>query len=259
MGRLKICVSSRCFFPKTAFTSSKEIVKLAKSLGYSQVEFHPTWSIFWEMLTRRKLSCQSEDISSFHVSWREDALPFGLGFFKRNFLTPVYWLFPPEPLGTKAIQKLEKIYQKPVVVHWPEDFVRFRSPLLELQWPLKLNLKQVEKAIRTKSIKGVVIDTYKLKGWLEDQKEKESMVLHRLFPYIGEVHFRFKQQKDLESLFGGRKTDTIRVMERLLKMDYQNQVVVEMGWPDVGSLKTLGSEGTKKVHQEIIRFLIKGS
>lgn len=72
---------------------------------------------------------------------------------------------------------------------------------------------------------------------------------------IGEVHFRFKQQKDLESLFGGRKTDTIRVMERLLKMGYQNQVVVEMGWPDVGSLKTLGSERTKKVHQEIIRFL----
>jgi len=256
MGRLKICVSDRCFFPKSAFMSSKSVVKLAKSLGYEQVEFHPTWAVWFEVLIRGRLNCQPDGISSFHISWREDGSYFGRGFFERISF-PAYHLFPPEPLGTKTLQKLEKKYKKPVVIHWPEDFARFKSPLLELQWPLKMNLRQVEKTIQKGDIKGVVIDTYKLASWAKDRREKEDMALKKLFPYIGEAHFRFRHQEDVQPLSGRKETKSVRVMRKLAKMGYKGRVVVEMGWPDPGSIEVLHQEGLKRVHQKIVKFLKK--
>lgn len=244
---MKICVSDRCFFPRSAFTSSKTIVELAKSLGYEQVEFHPTWAVWWETLMRGKLSCQSEDVSSFHISWREDGRNMGLGFFKSLF-NPDYRIFPPEILGTKVIQQLEKMYKKPVVVHWQEDFDRFKLPLLELHGPLGMNWQQIEVAIKRERIKGIVIDTGKFGGWLKLTGEKEDRVLPNLLPYIGEVHFRM-------GYVGGKEKESIRIMKKLVKMGYQGRVVSEMGWPDFGSIEVLHQEGLEKAHQRIVKFL----
>jgi hypothetical protein len=85
MSRLKICVSDRCFFPKSAVMSTQSIVALAKSFGYEQVEFYPTWAVWWETSTKGKLSCQLKDVSSFHINWREDRRNSGQGFLKRIF------------------------------------------------------------------------------------------------------------------------------------------------------------------------------
>jgi len=253
--KLKICVSDRCFFPKSAFMSSKAVVKLAKSLGYKQVEFHPTWAVWFEALTKGKLSCQSGDISSFHISWREDGRNMGFGFFKRNFLTPTYWIFPPESLGIKTLQRLERKHRKPVVIHWQEDFARFRSPLLELHGPLGMNRRQIEKEVRKGRIKGVLIDTDKFSDWLRGMGERENQSLRRLFPYIREVHFRFRYKEDVELLSGGRGTKSVELMKKLVEMGYKGKVIVEMGWPDPGSIEVLRQEGQDVVHQRIVEFL----
>lgn len=252
--KLKICVSDRCFFPKSAFESSKTIVKLAKSLGYESVEFHPTWAVWFEMTSKGKLSAETASISSFHVSWREDGKYFGLNPLRVLF-NPNYRVFPFGFLGIKTLQKLEEKYGKPVVVHWPEDFSRYKKSLLELQWPLKMNLKEVEKAIKEKQIAGVVIDTGKLIGWLKDQNEEEEKVLKTLLPHIGEVHFRFRSQDDVNLLSGRGETESARLMKRLVKMGYCGRVVVEMGWPEEGALEALRQEGLVKIHKRIVNFL----
>jgi len=254
MGRLKICVSDRCFFPKSAFMSSRAIVKLAKNLGYEQVEFHPTWAVWFEVLTKGKLSCQSGDISSFHISWREDGRNMGFGFLK-NLFNPDYRIFPPEILGTKALQQLEKRYKKPVVIHWQEDFERFKSPLLEIHGLLRMNRRQIEKEIKGGRIKGVVVDTDKFTDWLEETEENESQALGKFFPYVKEIHFRFRHKEDVDPLSGGKETKSARVVKKLAKMGYGGRVVIEMGWPDSGSIEVLRQEGLKKVHQRIVKFL----
>lgn len=254
MGRLKICASDRCFFPKSAFMSSKAVVELAKSLGYEQVEFHPTWAVWWETLIRGKLSCQAEDISSFHISWREDGQHDGLNSFQ-VFFNPNYRVFPFEPLGTKTLQKLGKKYQKPVVIHWREDVDRFKSPLLELHGPLEMNWQQIEKEIKKGNIEGVLVDTDKFSDWLKATGEKENQALRRLFSYIKEIHFRFRHKEDVEPLSGGKETKSARLARKIIEMGYQGRVVVEMGWPDFGSIEVLRQEGLEKVHQEIVKFL----
>lgn len=251
---MKICVSDRCFFPLSAFINSKKTVKLAKNLGYRQVEFHPTWVVWLEALLKGKLGCRSEDISSFHISWREDGIQSGFGFFKRNFLIPAFRLFPPEPWGTKSLQKLEKKYKKPVVVHWRQDFNKFKSPLLELHGLLEMNWSQIEKEITRERIKGIVIDTDKFSDWIK-QTGEDDQVLSRLFPYITEVHFRFRHKEDIDPISGRKETKSSLVMKRLLKMGYKGRVVVEMGWPDIGSIEVLKKQGLKKIHEQIVKFL----
>jgi hypothetical protein len=255
MSKLKICVSDRCFFPKSALMNSKSIVALAKSLGYEQVEFHPTWAVWWETLTKGKLSCRSRDISSFHINWREDRRNTGQGFIRRNFLNTWSWPFVFESMGIWALQKLEKKYRKPVVVHWPEDFDRYRYPIVELQSFLGLNLKRIEDKLKKGEIKGVLIDTDKFTGWLKAEGERENHVLRRLFPYIKEIHFRFGHKEDLDPRSVGKKTKSARVMKKLVEMGYKGRVVVEMGWPDSGSIEVLQKLGLKKTHQKIISFL----
>jgi len=253
--KLKICVSDRCFFPKSAVMSSKAIVKLAKSLGYEQVEFHPTWAVWWETLIHGKLICSTGDISSFHINWREDRRNRGMSFLKGNFLVKHSWPFVFESMGIWALKKLEKEYQKPVVVHWPEDFNRYRYPIVELQSFLGLNLKKIEKALKKGELKGVLIDTDKFTGWLEAEKEKENQSLKRLFPFIKEVHFRFGYRENLDLASKGRKTKSAKVMRKLVEMGYQGRVVVEMGWPDPGSIEVLQKLGLKETHRRIINFL----
>ncbi len=252
--KLKICVSDRCFFPKSAFMSSKAVVELAKSLGYEGVEFHSTWAVWWEILMKGKLSCQSEDISSFHISWREDGKYLGLNSFKA-FFNPDYRVFPFEPLGTNTLQKLEKKYQKPVVIHWREDFVKFKSPILELNGFLDMNCRQTEKEIKRGRIKGVVVDTDKFTDWLKSAEERENQALRRLFPYIKEIHFRFGYKEDLNPRSVGKKTKSARVVKKLVEMGYKGRVVVEMGWPEPGSVETLKNLGLKEVHRRIVKFL----
>lgn len=252
--KLKICVSDRCFFPKSGFMSSKAVVELAKSLGYKQVEFHPTWAVWWEVLMRGKLNCQPEDISSFHISWREDGRNVGLGFFN-NLFNPDYRVFPPEILGTKVIQQLEKMYKKPVVTHWQEDFIKFKSPILELNAFFGMNRAQIEKEIKRGRVKGVAIDTDKFTDWLEEVGEKENETLARFFPYVKEIHFRFGYKEDFKLLSSGRETKSARVVKKLVKRGYKGRVVVEMGWPEPGSIKVLRREGLEKVHRSIIEFL----
>lgn len=253
--KLKICVSDRCFFPKSAFTSSRAIAKLAKSLGYEQVEFHPTWVVWFEALVKGELNCQSSDISSFHISWREDGRYYWQGTWLKKVIYPAYNIFPFEPLGTKTLQKLEKKYKKPVVIHWQEDFDRFESPILELHGPLGMNFQQIEKAIKKRKIKGMVVDTDKFGDWLEKTGEEENQALQKLFPYIKEIHFRFRHKEDIQPLSGGKETKSARVMKKLVKMGYKGRVVVEMGWPDPGSIEVLRQEGLEKVHQGIVKFL----
>jgi hypothetical protein len=255
MSKLKICVSDRCFFPKSAFMSSKAVVKLAKSLGYEQVEFHPTWAVWFEALTKGKLSCQSSDICSFHINWREDGRKGGFGFIKRAFLIPAYWVFPPECLSNLTLQKLEKKYRKPVVVHWREDFDRYRYPIAELHGLLRLNLERVEEMIKNGQIMGVVIDTEKFDGWLEKTGEKESQTLGRLLPFIKEVHFRFRNKEEVEFLLRGKESKSAQLMMKLVKRGYKNQVVVEIGWPEKGAMEILKAEGFERVHKKIINFL----
>lgn len=255
MSRLKICVSDRCFFPKSAFTSSKAAVELAKSLGYEQLEFHPTWAVWFEVLVKGKLSCQSSDICSFHISWREDGRNAGFGFIKRTFLVPAYYIFPPESWCNRTLQKLERKYKKPVVVHWREDFNRYSSPLVELHSSLGMNRTQIEKEIKKGAIKGVLIDTDKFSGWLKSTGEKESQSLRRLFPYIGEVHFRFRYKEDVDSLSGGRETNSVKLMKKLIKMGCKEKVVVEIGWPDPEAIEVLHKLGLEEVHRRIVEFL----
>lgn len=255
MGRLKICVSDRCFFPRSAFSSSKRIVELAKSLGYEQVEFHPTWVVWFGVLTKGKLSCQPDDICSFHMGWREDGRNMGFGFIKRTFLVPVYYIFPPESWCNQTLQKLEKKYKKPVVIHWREDFERYKTPLVELQDFLNINLRKIENEIKREKIKGVVLDTDKFSGWLRTNGEKENQALRRLLPYVKEIHFRFRYKGDAQPLSGGKETKSARVMKKLVNMGYRGPVVVEMGWPDPGSIEVLRQEGLEKVHQKIVKFL----
>ena len=253
--KLKICVSDRCFFPKSAFMSSKAVVELAKSLGYERVEFHPSWAIWWETLTKGKLSCRSKDICSFHINWREDGRNAGFGFIKRNFLIPAYYIFPPESWCNRTLQKLEKKYRKPVAIHWQEDFSRYQLPLLELHSSLGLDLKRVENELKRGRIKGVLIDTDKFSGWLEATGERENQSLRRLFPCIKEIHFRFGHKENIDPLAVGEKTKSARVMKKLVEMGYKGRVVVEMGWPDPGSIEALRQEGLEKVHQIIVKFL----
>jgi len=253
--RLKICVSDRCFFPKSAFMSSKAVVKLAKSLGYERVEFHPTWAVWWEVLRKRRLSCRSKEICSFHINWREDGRNAGFGFIKRAFLVSAYYIFPPESWCNQTLQKLEKKYKKPVVIHWREDFNRYNSPLLELHSSLGMNRRRIEREIKNGRIRGVLIDADKFASWLEATEERENQSLRRLFPFIKEIHFRFRCKEDFESLSGGREAETTRLTRKLVEMGYKGKVVVEMGWPDPGSIEVLRQEGVKKVHQKIVKFL----
>lgn len=253
--RLKICVSDRCFFPGSAFKSSRTIVNLAKSLGYEQVEFHPTWTVWLETLVKGKLSCRASDISSFHISWREDGIHDGYSFFKRSFLVPAYWIFPPEPGGTNVLKKLARQYRKPVVVHWPEDFNKYKKCLLELHGSLSLNREAIEKLLKKGQIKGIVIDTDKFSDWILRHKEKESRVLRRVFPYIKEGHFRFRQQKDVQALLGKQESKTVKLMRKLINLGYKGRVVVEMGWPERELVEVIKQQGVEKTHQMIVKFL----
>jgi hypothetical protein len=234
--------------------STKAVVELAKSLGYEQVEFHPTWAVWWETLTKDKLSCRARDISSFHINWREDRRNEGMSFIRGNFLIKHSWVFAFESMGIWALRKLEKKYRKPVVVHWPEDFDRYQYPIVELQSFLGLNLKKVENELKKGRIKGVLIDTDKFTGWLEATGERENHVLRRLFPYIKEIHFRFRHQEDAR-LSRSKKTKTVQLMEKLVGMGYKGRVVVEMGWPDPGSIEVLQKLGLKEIHRRIVKFL----
>ena len=259
MGRLKICVSDRCFFPHCAFWCSQKTVKLAESLGYEAIEFHPTWAIWIESMFKNKLNCHPDKISSFHASWREDARSYWQGSWLGKIIYPAYNIFPPEPLGTKTLKILEKRYQKPVVIHWQQNFTHFQKPILELHGLLKMNKRQILNAISKKEIKGIVIDTDKFKGWLKENKDSEAQVLKDLFPHIQEVHFRFGHQENLD-LFSNKVTsNSAKLTKKLIKMGYQGKVVVEMGWPDKGSIKILHQLGLKKTHQEIINCLKKYS
>jgi hypothetical protein len=158
-------------------------------------------------------------------------------------------------MGIWTLKNLEKRYQKPVVVHWPEDFNRYQYPIVELQNFLGLNLKRLEGKLKRGEIEGVVIDTDKFTGWLKAEEEKEDKSLKKLFPHIKEIHFRFGYEEDLDSHSIQGKTKSARIMEKLVKMGYRGKVVVEMGWPDPGSIKILKKLGLEKTHQQIITFL----
>jgi len=249
-----ICVSDRCFFPKSAFMSSKAVVRLAKSLGYEQVEFHPTWAVFWEVLTRGKLSCQAGDISSFHIGWREDGVGAGFGFLKR-MLMPTYFIFPFESLGTLALQRLEKVYKKQTVCHWPWDFEKFKNPILELHSFLHFGLREIKDLVKDGKIKGLVVDTDKFDGWLKRHKHGENWALKKLLPDICEVHFRFGYKENIGASLNIGKTNSARILAKLIKLGFEGRVVVEMGWPDKRSVFVLKKYGLEKVHKEIVGFL----
>lgn len=254
MSKFKIIVSDRCFFPWSAFRSSRKIVQLAKSLGYKQVEFHPTWAVCWEALTKGRLSCKAGDICSFHISWREDGVGAGLGFLKRT-LMPTYMIFPFKPLGAWVLQKLEKVYDKEAVVHWPWDFKKYKKPILELHSFLEIDFEKVKALIGEKKIKGVVVDTDKLAGWCKRHKGDEGRVLKELFPFVKEVHFRFGHRRDIGESLDIERSNSARIIKKLLRLGYKGRVVVEFGWPDKESIKILKRDGFENIHKKIIGFL----
>jgi len=251
---MKICVSDRCFFPKSAFMSNKAVVGLAKSLGYNKVEFHPTWAVCWEILTKGRLSCKAEDISSFHIDWRQDRIYGGDPWFKR--LTNIQsYLFPPTKIATKTLQKLERLYKRQVVIHWEGNIGEYKDPILELHSFLDIGLRKIKDLVKEKKIKGVVVDTDKLAGWLERHKEKENRVLKKLLPDIYEIHFRFGYKQDINKSLAIEKTHSARILKKLLKLGFEGRVVVEMGWPDKGSVAVLKKYGLAKVHKKVVEFL----
>jgi len=257
---MKICVSDRCFFPWSAFKSSKRVIKLAKDLGYEEVEFHPTWNIWGEFLTRKKLVCKAEDISSFHIDWRQDISHDNYGFFTRNFCKLHYHLFPPGFLAVRTLQKLEKKYKKQIVIHWLENINQYQNPILELHSLLSIGLKELEAYFKQGKIAGIVIDTHKFLDWVKINKIKESSysILKRLMKMIVEVHFRFKTDKDIKFLSGGPDTNSIKIIKQLIKLGYQGRVVVEAGWPDAGTAANLWQVDmakAKKIHAQIVNFL----
>lgn len=259
MKRFKIIVSDRCFFPRSAFMSTKAVVRLAKSLGYQQVEFHPTWAVCWEVLVRGELSCAASDISSFHIDWRQDRVEEGLSFGKRLKHCPSH-LFPFTIFATKTLQILEKQYKKQIVIHWQKNIKEYQRPILELHEKLTVNLKQLEEYFKARKIKGVVIDTHKFLGWMKVNKQGKDyhLMLKRLINNVAEVHFRFKYDEDVKALFKGKATDSIKIMQKLIELGYQNRVVVEAGWPDAGVVANfwkIDPVEAKRIHEKIIGLL----
>lgn len=258
--KIKVCISDRCFFPWSAFRNSKKIVDLAKDLGYEGIEFHPTWAVCLEVLLNGKLSCQTKKISSFHIDWCQDTIHDGYKFFTRDFLKPTHQLFPPSFLATRVLQKLEKKYKKQVVIHWLENIEQYKNPILELHSLLPIGLGELEEYFEVGKIKGIVIDTHKFSGWMRFNKLKRSSeeILKKLIKQVSEVHFRFKYEDDVKALSGNKETDTIRIMKQLIKLGYQERVVIEAGWPDAGEVSNLwriDMVKTKKIHTQIISFL----
>lgn len=262
---MKICVSDRCFFPKSAFMNSRAVVKLAKSLGYEQVEFHPTWGVWLEFLAKGKLSCQRADIASFHIDWRQDTIQEGASFWDRLKYLPSH-LFPSTSLTTRAMRKLERKYKKPVVIHWQKNIEEYKEPILELHGYLPVGIRQLEKYFKAKKIGGVVVDTDKFSEWMKANEldGNAELILKRLIKKVAEVHFRFKHKEDIKAMFGEKETKTIKIMKKLLKLGYRGRIVVEAGWPDAGRVASfwqIDKGKAKKLHSQIIDFLkilIKG-
>jgi len=258
---MKLCVSDRCFFPWGTWQSSRTIVSLAKDLGYQRVELHPTWGICKEYLLHKRLLCSVKDICSWHIDWRQDRKYDKAPFYKK-ITHQSSQLFPLSGLAVNTLQKLEKQYQRPVVIHWPENITQYQHPILELHRQLSLGPKQLEKLLANKSIKGLVIDTAKFDGWIKYHQltKEKTQIIRRFRKYICEIHLRIKSKADLNSFFTSRKSRSISLAEHLIKNKIGDRVVVEAGWPDAGQVSNLWRLDRKKtidIHNNITRFIKK--
>lgn len=168
MGRLKICISSRCFFPKGAyFYSTTKMAKLAEEVGYEGIEFLPTWRFVWEMNRYGELLAPKEMITSGHRDWRFDrVMEAGIKekpWWFYQLRNKEDWLFPPSNSCLFALKKFQKKYKVPISTAWFTDTKNFSPVMLELWGPAQGVSYQGLLAWLKEDPKnhGVVVDTAK--------------------------------------------------------------------------------------------------
>lgn len=269
MGRLKICVSSRCFFPRGAyFNSTAEMASLAKDVGYEGIEFLPTWRVIWEMNRYGELLAPKEMIASGHRDWRFDRVmeaklkrkPWWFYQLKNK----ADWLFPLSNLCLTALKRFQRKYKVPVSTAWFADTENFSPVMLELWSPEQgVDYEGLMKWLRSNPTnRGVVVDTAKFTSWLKRNRlfQKKKEVFRTLLPHIFEVHYRSKKKGlDRAMNLGGKlRHDTHENLRFVLKEGYRGRIVVEFGWPDIDE-PILGWRGDfskfLKVHQRMVKFL----
>lgn len=269
MGRLKICVSDRCFFPKGAyFYSTAKMAELAQEVGYEGIEFLPTWRFVWEMKRYKKLLAPNKMIASGHRDWRFDRV-MEAKIKKRpwwfyQLRNKEDWLFPPSNCCLSVLKKFQEKYKVPVSTAWFADTENFSPVMLELWSPAQgVDYQGLMRWLKENPKNhGVVIDTAKFTSWLKDNNllKKKRQIFRRLLPHVFEVHYRSKK-KGLDkavNLGGGLRDDSDENLKFVLKEGYQGRIVVEFGWPDLEQnlLKWRGDwRQFRQFHQAIINFI----
>lgn len=274
MDRLKICASSRCFFPKGAyFYSTAKMAELAQEVGYEGIEFLPTWRFVWEMKRYKKLLAPNKIIASAHRDWRFDRVMEAKikekPWWFYQLRNKEDWLFPPSNCCLSALKKFQEKYKVPVSTAWFADTENFSPVMLELWSPAQGVgwqglMTWLEKDPQNH---GVVVDTAKFTGWLKSDGllNKRKQVIKKLLPYAFEVHYRFKK-KGLDQAMnlgknGGRlQDDSDENLKLILNQGFSGRIIVELGWPDVEKnlVKWRGDwRQFKQAHQTIIDFIKK--
>lgn len=264
---MKIICSSRNFFPKGAWAySTNKQTQIAKNAGYDGINFLATWRFTYEMLRFGKLLAPVKFISGAHRDWRFDRVmearvknkPWWLYQFKNK----EDWLFPPSNFCLEALRKFQKVYKKPVSVMWFKDAKNFSPVILEL-WNTIQGINQNKLMAwlkKDKKNRGVVIDTLKFSGWLKSNRleNRGKEVLEELMPFIVNVDYRAAKKNREKSLAvtQGKMEESKRLFNRILKMGYKGDVVVEFGWPDLESspfgIVKEDLSAFKKLHLNII-------
>jgi hypothetical protein len=219
--------------------SSRDIVDLAKEVGYEGVEFLPTWRFVREIKKYGKLLANKQMVVSGHRDWRFDRVMMARldnkPDWKYQLREKADLLFPTSGACLSALRKFQKYYEVPVSVTWFEDTKNFSPVMLEL-WGVDQGINQ-EKLLRwlksDPKERGVVIDTAKIGKWLKSNNllEKKERVLEDLFPHIFEVHYRQVKKKNKWKL--GKIHESSEILKLLLNFGYKGRVVVEFGWPDL--------------------------
>lgn len=237
----EIISSSRNFFPGGALESSKNLWQKAQEAGYQGIEFLPSWAVCWESISGGDLSIYPEFVSSLHRDWRLDRVMEARVKGKPDICYQLRnkedWLFPPSDVCLGVLQKLQKKYKVSVSTMWFSDVKNFSPVMLEL-WSTEQGVNQNSLLTwlrKDPKNHGVVIDTAKIDSWAETNGISVEYSLRKLWPYISEVHYRFKGKSlgRISGVRGNLSEDSNKNMETILRMGYRGRIVVESGWPDM--------------------------
>lgn len=257
----QISSSNFSWLPYSAFMPTSWTAAKAKEAGCSSLEIAPLRKPVRELLVAGKLSCEPEQVSSGHKEWVPYSTVWQVINRARGLHCPSHidiLIFPSNRRSIAALQKLEKLYNVPIVTAILADskgqFIK--PPILEVYEGLKLTTEEIKTQVESGEFSGICLDTEHLEGKTLGPWQK---VLGELLPLTEVVHFHPKNSKEFLEVIKGQYNSNIgRVMRKIKESGYNKLVTVELDGrivSEVFGLSAILPHKLQEHHKTVVEFI----